>query len=410
LLSGRALSQTNKVPFYLWKSIFYNLFDIKEDDEAGTVKVKLTYRLKELLGDDREPSDFTTILDSFAILWGLPKEDTGADTEEYDLDASFERIFSLIKGWANRNSVIMIIDDLQWADTASVELITKILEDSKAPFPLMIIGGARLEFLQTHKNLLQRSTFHVLKEIALNSSSIKNAYPDLRNYPEWVLDKIAIRSEGNPYFMEELTKSILTSYSLEDLEELTQSKGRRLTFPRSLRISLQARIDSLTPESRGVLLVASVIGRTFWRGAVITAANTPIDTTRSLKVTTVDFIKKIDESFKELIRKELVFPKIGSYFSNETQYIFKHALLREVAYDLLPKKFRRQCHIAVANWLIERAGPDFYYTIGEHYEKGNDIKNARTYYGLAAVRAQSRGAAEEYDSIMEKIQGVLTSD
>jgi class 3 adenylate cyclase len=133
LLSGRALSQTNKVPFYLWKSIFYNLFDIKEDDEPGQAKEKLSNRLREILAEESALSDFNKVVDSFAILLGLPK-DTGVDTEEYDLDAAFSRIISLIRGWANRNLVIMIIDDLQWADSASLELVSKILQGRFAAF------------------------------------------------------------------------------------------------------------------------------------------------------------------------------------------------------------------------------------------------------------------------------------
>jgi class 3 adenylate cyclase len=408
LLSGRALSQTDNAPFYLWKSIYYNLFDIKEDEEPEIAQGKLFEGIDSLLGENAQSSNVIDIVDSFGNLLGIPKEKVGTDSKESGIKDSLERMINLLRRWATRNFVILILDDLQWADSGSLDLVIKILESSASPFPLLILAGARPEILHSQPKLVQHSKIHLLKEIKPTPSLIKTAYPDLQEYPEWVLEKIADRSGGNPFFMEELTKSVLgAEYSLEELDDSKQSIDSKLLLPESLKVSLQARIDSLPPEVRGVLLVASVIGRTFWHGAVVAAAKAPIDTTRSLKVTTVDFEQRVDESFTELIRKELVFPKIGGHFSNETQYIFKHMLLREVAYELLPRKFRKQCHRAVAKWLMARAGPDFYYAIGEHFERGKDFINARTYYGLAAVHAQSKGVAEEYDSIMKKIEAVL---
>jgi len=409
LISGRALAQTNKVPFYLWKSICYNLFEIKEDEKPDIVRAKLFDGIKDLWGENLHPSILNDTVHSLGNLIGIPfvideKGKFAIDPEGSDAEISFDKIINLIKRWASKNFVVMIVDDLQWADSGSLNLLIKMIENTVSPFPILILAGARPEFLEQHPKLLNHFQIHSLNEIRATPYLVKKAYPDLQHYPDWVLKKIAERSGGNPYFMEELTKSLLgADFSLEELEDSKHDIDSILMFPESLKISLQARIDSLTPEARAVLLVASVIGRVFWRGAVIAVVKTTTDPTRSLNVKSVDFEKKVDESFNELIWKELAFPKVSGFFSKESQYIFKHTLLREVAYDLLPIKYRRKCHRAVAKWLIKRAGPDFNYTIGEHFESGKDFKNARSYYVLAAVQAQSRGAAEEYDSIMEKV-------
>jgi len=103
----------------------------------------------------------------------------------------------------------------------------------------------------------------------------------------------------------------------------------------------------------------------------------------------------VSTGLAELVRAELAFPRAGSMFAGEQEYIFKHSLLRDVAYSLLPLKYRRQYHLAIARWLAKYASQDFAATMADHLERAGAYGEAAQQYESAAHYAQSLGAARE---------------
>ena len=157
---------------------------------------------------------------------------------------------------------------------------------------------------------------------------------------------------------------------------------------------LQARLDALSAEARHVALLASVVGRVFWIGAVLAVAQYSTDT-GLLQLEAAKPDRLITEGLAEMVKAELAFPRAGSMFAGEQEYIFKHSLLRDVAYSLLPIKYRRQYHLAVARWLKTYAGPDFTAIVAEHLEQAGAVAEAAGHYALAARHAMLRGADGE---------------
>jgi predicted ATPase len=114
-----------------------------------------------------------------------------------------------------------------------------------------------------------------------------------------------------------------------------------------------------------------------------------------LKLPTADPDALVTNGLAELMRAELAFPRAGSVFANEREFIFKHSLLRDVAYGLLPRKQLRLYHLAVARWLAASAGPDFAAMVAEHLELAGAFAEAARQYARAARSAAARGAGRE---------------
>jgi predicted ATPase len=152
-------------------------------------------------------------------------------------------------------------------------------------------------------------------------------------------------------------------------------------------------------EGRATAYFAAVAGRVFWKGAVLVAFRKSPGVTKALSVTSHNLVGKVQKALDELMEKEMAFLRVGSAFSGEREYIFKHSLLREVAYNRLPVEDRSEIHNAVADWLAERIGPERSICVAHHYEAAGVIDKAQEFYTKAADHARSVGHGEEADVI-----------
>jgi predicted ATPase len=179
----------------------------------------------------------------------------------------------------------------------------------------------------------------------------------------------------------------------------------RLQMPESLRSTLQARLDALPREARAVALLASVVGRVFWVGAVTAAARITTGTgTGPLMAMPMSVIDRIvQDGLRRLVVAELAFPRANTRYSSSQEYIFKNSLLRDVAYSLIPNKYVTQYHLAVAHWLAERNDPDFKVMAAEHFEQAGALVEASRQYEQAAGAAQLRGATSEAKDLWSRV-------
>ena len=121
--------------------------------------------------------------------------------------------------------------------------------------------------------------------------------------------------------------------------------------------------------------------------------------TKALSVTSHNMVGKVQNALDELMEKELAFLRVGSAFAEGREYIFKHALLREVAYQRLPEEQRKESHLAIAEWLAERAGPERSINVAAHFEEAGLFDRAQIFYTLAANFARSIGNDQEADDL-----------
>src|SRR5262249_34902173 len=154
----------------------------------------------------------------------------------------------------------------------------------------------------------------------------------------------------------------------DDRWQIAHDRLSNLHVPPTLMGVLQARLDSLPKEERLILQQASVLGRIFWEQAV-----------ERLSVDGDSASETTARLLGNLRQRELVFGRETSAFSGTNEYIFKHALLRDVTYETVLKKARQQYHRAVAEWLWEMTGArmnEYIGLIAEHFEAAGDTARA----------------------------------
>lgn len=366
ILSTRGLAQTSKIPFYMWRALLRNRFDVRDDDTTPAANEKWASGITAVWGNDPQDSkiEVTQVLGEMIGLSGQ------SDLTNND---KLKRIFFLTRELLRRLSkhkrLVLFFDDLQWADRESLHLLAHMLSTEEPPLQTMIVGVARPEFLknQTHWHNLARVIN--LDSLTITSEMVREAYPDLQSLPTPVLQEISLHAEGNPYFLEEIVKTLVKSGLLNDnIDSLDIHNSLLAQISESLHATLQARLDSLSREARTVALLASIVGRVFWVGAVLAEARSKLlpGSTPMINVPEPVVERFVQDGLRQLVQAELAFPRSGTKFSEEQEYIFKNSYLRDVAYSLIPNRNRAQYHAAVAEWMKQKTDPAFQAMAREH--------------------------------------------
>ncbi len=396
--SARCLAQTSRVPFYTWKSLWNTRFGLQDNDPPEQAREKFLRGAQALWGSEGGSALAEEAAHLIGHLAGIEWPDSRHLAEARNNPAAAvkracEATRQLLCRISHNGPTVLFLDDLQWADGGSMDLLDYLLQSEIEPLPLLILAAARPGFLRYRRLLTHSAELITLKPLPLRADVVADAYPSIRSLPEPMLTELIQQADGNPYFLEEMVKSLRQS---KKTGTERPSLAPAAEMPTSLRAMLQARLDTLSPEARSVALLASVVGRMFWVGAVLAAARVSVGS-GLLARPAGEMERFIQAGLAELVRAELVFPRAGSAVAVEQEYIFKHSLLRDVAYGLLPRKHHKQYHLAVAKWLAKFAGAGFGAMVAEHLELAGEIQDAAKQYAEASEYARARGADEEGD-------------
>jgi predicted ATPase len=291
-----------------------------------------------------------------------------------------------------------VVEDVQWADEGSLDLLQHIARTCQ-DVPLMIICSARPGLFERRPDWgkgipgfsrldlqpLCRGDSRRLVETILSKA------PDI---PQALRELIVGDADGNPFYIEEIIKMLIDQKVIIPGPEQWRIEPIGLAaarVPPTLTGVLQARLDSLTPGERAVLQRASVVGRVFWDSAVEWLGGADPSAAGGAPTETKLGRPEVIAALAELRRKELVLRRESSAFANATEYIFKHELLRNVAYEGLLKKSRRDHHAHVAAWLIAQSGErvnEFTGLIAHHFEHAGQCDHAADWYGRAGQQAR----------------------
>ena len=212
--------------------------------------------------------------------------------------------------------------------------------------------------------------------------------PDL---PQDLVETVAKNAEGNPFYLEELIKVLIEDGVIVKGEEIWQIVPHKLTqlrVPATLTGVLQARLDRLPSLESEVLERAAVIGRTFWDAAV--AAMKGSEAAKELTGG-----EEVGSALSALRNKELVFLHQPSTFAAAHEFIFKHAILREVTYERVLKAKRKLYHRMAADWLIQQSGEridEYLGLIAQHYELAGNTVYAVEFLERAAEKSMRLSA------------------
>jgi TOMM system kinase/cyclase fusion protein len=298
-------------------------------------------------------------------------------TPDRQKELAFTTLLALFFRMAEVRPLVIAVEDLQWADPTTLELLALLVRELGTT---QAIGGtgprialvftARPEFTppwsvgDTALMVLQRLARKDVEEMVCAGVAGGRSPSDA------VLDQVVQHADGIPLFIEEVTRVLMSSTSTGDVE-----------IPSSLRDLLAARLDGLRPSARETAQLASVLGREF-RGELLRAASPKDEST-------------LRTDLRELTDTGVVFHRRSA---RSESYVFKHALIRDAAYETMVRPIRQSLHRRVAVVLrqrfpeVEHAQPE---VLAHHFERGGQIERAVEYWKRAGDRTMARGAYAE---------------
>jgi class 3 adenylate cyclase/pimeloyl-ACP methyl ester carboxylesterase len=375
-LEGQCMSYGTVVPYHPFLDLLRGAFEIDESDTEPVIIDKVERFCAGLGPEMRNGVPF--LRDLLSVDPGDPR--VARVLESLKASNYFEAIRNLVMALSKKRLVILLVEDVHWIDQSSAMLLRWFLDS---------IAGARVFALITHRpdynwpfpvrSYFSRISLHglpasLVDELTQSVLGKSDLAPALRRL-------IAERSDGNPFFIEELAKSI------HEMGAAGQSVSNGAeAVPATLQQVIMARIDRLDEESKHALQVASVIGREFAMRVFDRVKDWQGDSRSSL-----DKLRGL-----ELIYEKTVHPELA--------YMFKHA--HDVAYGTLLRAQRRDIHRRVAALIEEIYAerlPEFYETLAYHYRQSDLPERAAHYALLSGERAASGLAPEAEHHFQEAI-------
>jgi class 3 adenylate cyclase/tetratricopeptide (TPR) repeat protein len=338
------------IGYWALGEVIRDQFGILGTDDAETAFAKLRSGVEELL-EEAEGGEAERAAALIARPLGieLPEGTPPVDEDPQRMrDAIFSAVRACVEALSRRRPLVLAFEDIHWADEGMLDLIEYLARWVRGP--LMLISMARDELLERRPGWgggRRNATTIFLEPLAEGETRelVEALFAEMQNGHADVVPFVATRAGGNPLFAEEMVNRLL--------EEGTADAD---TLPETVHSLLAARLDSLRPLERRLLQHAAVVGQTFWEGSLTgIASEEGIDLGRTLV---------------SLQEKDLVVSSQGSSLAGEQEYAFKHVLIRDVAYQMLPKAVRARKHIEVGGFIEERAGerPDAVVAlVADHY-------------------------------------------
>lgn len=373
--------------------IIKKIASINSEETGKSASIKLEKTIKHLF-----PVDHQEVLPYLSNLLNIEiKEHLKKRTQFIDSEAMGHQIFratyQLFKNLAGKNPLVLIFEDTHWLDDASLQLIQHILPlVSEVPLIVFSVGRPAAmpfsEFLINQSENIYRPYTHSIYLSSLGEIETRKLIDNLlgeENIPPEFHKLIFKRSEGNPFFVEEIIRSLIDQKILVKLKNSKSFKVARqvetISIPPTLRGLIVDRIDQLDDDIKQIVKLASIIGRNFLYSILKTVSESGHNFD--------NYVNVLKDS--ELIRSK-------QQHINDLEYIFQHALTQEAAYDSILKQHRKGLHLKVGS-AIERLFPErldeFYSKLAYHFANAKEWDKAQNYLFKAGDQACAVAADSE---------------
>src|SRR4051794_29744941 len=315
---GRCLPYGEGITFWALGELVKSHVGIFESDSPEAAATKLDEALPEV--DERD-----WLRSRLLPLLGI---DSGHSESREESFAAWRRFVESI---AADGPAVIVVEDLHWADAPLLEFLSYFAEWAEG-VPLLLLCTARPELFEKHGTWSAGTrNAHTINLSPLSDRETSELVTGLleQTVSEQVQEAILERAGGNPLYAEEFVR-LVADRGLGDA-------GDGIAFPDSVQALIAARLDTLSAERKGLLQDAAVLGKVFWAGAL--AAMGGADE------------REIELALHELSRRELVRPARRSTMEGEQEYAFWHVLVRDVAYEQIPRAARIRKHRAAAAWI-----------------------------------------------------------
>lgn len=390
LLEGRALATGKNLSYHPIIDILKNWAAIKDENSEEQSFVKLETAIANI-----DPRGVREVFPFVATMMGWKltgdherrvKGIAGGALEKLILK-NVRELFIKISA---AKPIVLLIEDLHWADISSIELLESLFRLTEN-HPALFINLFRPDYEETGERILRttRERYNrIHAKICLQPLKEDECEKLIQNLvktnelPKEIKTAITNRADGNPFFIEEVIRSFIDEgiVELKDGEFRVSKKIDSVVIPETIQDVLMARIDMLDETTKTILKEASVIGRFFFYkilAKVTESTKNPVDK--------LEYLKRI-----QLIRERTRFEEI--------EYLFKHALVQEVTYASILLRKRKELHLKVAG-AIESVFPgklhEFYGMLALHYSIGESVEKAEQYLIKAGEEAAKAAASSE---------------
>jgi class 3 adenylate cyclase/tetratricopeptide (TPR) repeat protein len=402
LLVGTCLPYGEGITFWPALEVVKQGTGIEDGDSAEDVLAKI----RTALGDDDSAA---LAAERVAALVGL--EETGGTAEQ-----GFWGFRKLIEALARERPTVLVFDDVNWGEPHFLDLI-EYLGDWVRDEPLLVVCLARPELLDLRPvwgGGKRNATSILLAPLSADESRELLGNLLAADATEDVVARIQRSAEGNPLFVEEMVSMLIDGGYLDGDGDAAAPDLETVPVPASIQVLLASRLDQLSTGERRAIERGAVEGSVFHSGAVEALAD---DELRG----------QVEECLAALVRKELIAPHRAS-FAGVDGFRFRHVLIREAAYEAVPKRLRADLHERYAAWLDDVAGerlPELDEVLGYHLEQayrhrlevlraddhGRAVAlRAATRLASAGRRALGKGDAPAAVKLLERASELLSAD
>jgi len=326
ILSGRSIPYGSGVPFWALGEAIREECGILLGDATDEVQRKIERTARAL-----EVEEATPALQSILGLGG------GGDLSREELFARLQRFF---EGLAQRWPLLLILEDVHSAEDVTLDFAEASAEWVRQN-PLLLLMLTRPDLLERRPAWMggKRSATTILLEPlpGEESRALARAVLGAKEAPASVLDAVLSRAEGNPLFLEEMLHTLIERGDLvaEADRWVLAAALPSLVIPDTVHAVIAARVDGLPPAEKSALQDAALQGKDFRLGALRHVAEE----------------NHVDETIRALVAKDLLVPKRRSLVAGDEEFSFRHILIRDVAFAMIPKSRRWPKHARLAEWL-----------------------------------------------------------
>lgn len=384
LFRAHATPQTEGQPYGLLRDLVAWRFGIGDGDGMDVARRKYEAGVGPVLdGGDADAEAHVHLLGQ---LIGLDYDDSphvrGVRDDAGRLRArAFEGAVEILRRFGRRAAtslpLVLILDDLHWADDGSLDFVDALATTAR-DVPLLLLVATRPTLFERRPSMATSTGTRIDLRPLDGESSRRLADALLRQLPgipATLRDLVTGGADGNPFYMEELIRMLIDQGTIGTTGErwtIDEDRLLALRVPPNLTGILQARLDGLPPAERRGLQLASVIGLDFWDAALAHVDAEAADQLPAL-------------SGRDLVRAKDHAPTVAE---DVRDYAFRHQVLHQVTYDTLLRAAKRDAHARTARWLAEEGGARTKALLGtaaEHFERAGDAGQAAEYYARAAA-------------------------
>jgi class 3 adenylate cyclase/tetratricopeptide (TPR) repeat protein len=363
---GRCLPYGDGISFWALGEIVKAQAGIMETDDQPTITAKLDRAIIE-----PDPQTRIWMTDRLAPLVGL-----GTETAPPQQEEAFTAWRRFLEQMATSGPTVLVIEDLHWADPGFVSFLIHLSERTVG-LPLFVVVTARPEVEDRHPAWPLNRPMTMLSVPPLADSDVQTLISaTLEDASPEITQVVLERAGGSPLFAEQLAV-MLTEGTLS----ISRSPDE-LMIPANIQALIAARIDTLALGSKRVLMQASVVGKTFWAGAVAALEEHP----------------DLDSTLAELVRREFLRPVMPSTMQGDAEFTFWHALVRDVAYAELTRAERARMHAEIARWMQ-----------GTESDPGEAAEIVADHFQLALTFAEATNDADGSGRLREELSSTLVA-